>query len=180
MATLVEIVPYDSNWPQQFTAIKAKLKELLGSRAASIEHIGSTAVPGLPAKPFIDIDIVLPDAAVMDTCRKLLENAGYEPRGSSYGDGVWAFMIRNPLPGQRVYLCPHDSVTHKKRMIFRDILRSSSDIAAAYTLLKKELAKRHTHDGDAYTAAKKEFICKAAEGILHFYDAGTSRLDPPR
>ena len=160
MGTPVDIVPHDANWADAFSTIEQRLRHMLGAKAASIDHIGSTAVPGLAAKPFIDIDVTLSDIAEMDACRVLMQDAGYEPRGSRHGDGVWAFMIRNPLPGQRVYLCPPDSNTHRDRMIFRNTLRNHSDLAAEYAALKGQLAAQYPCDGDAYTAAKTLFIAK--------------------
>jgi GrpB-like predicted nucleotidyltransferase (UPF0157 family) len=158
MGTLVTIVPYDSVWPTAFDEIAGQLKNLLGDRAVSIDHIGSTAVAGLSAKPFIDIDVTLHTHADMPMCCDLLTSAGYEARGSRYGDGVWAFMIRNIRPGQRVYLCPPGNQTHAERIVFRDALRQNPQIASDYAALKVELAGRFSRDGDAYTSAKQHFI----------------------
>lgn len=180
MGTPVEIVTHDPSWPSIYRTIEGQLKGLLGAKAAEIYHVGSTAVPGLDAKPFIDVDVVLSDITDIDPCRLLLAQAGYEARGSKHGDGVWAFMIRNPLPGQRIYLCPPNSETHRQRLVFRDILRFHDDIRQDYTALKKLLAERHPHDGDAYTVAKADFIRNILSLHKNIHDAGTSRQNPPR
>lgn len=160
MGTKVEIVPYDASWPIAFEKIRQDIKILLPGKFLEIEHIGSTAVPGLSAKPCIDVDIILGDLTEIDLCRAILEKAGFEPRGSRYGDGVWAFLRRNALPHQRLYLCPPNSLTHARRMLFRDRLRGNSELALQYQTLKLQLAQRHEYDGDAYTRAKTDFINK--------------------
>ncbi|NTE85591.1 GrpB family protein [Agrobacterium rubi] len=158
MGTVVEIVPYDPLWPQIYCEIEKSLRALLKDAIGSIDHIGSTSVPGLAAKPYIDVDVVLSDMAYLHECRIHMEDAGYEPRGSRYGDGIWAFMMREPLPGRRVYLCPSDSGTHFKRMRFRDILRDNAYVAGKYGELKQKLAQIYREDGDGYTRAKADFI----------------------
>lgn len=158
MGTVVEIVPYDPSWPQIYCDVEKSLRALLKDAVKSIDHVGSTSVPGLAAKPCIDVDVVLSDIAYLHECRILMEGSDYEPRGSRYGDGVWAFMMRDPLPGRRVYLCPTDSGTHFKRMRFRDILRNSHYIAETYGELKQKLAQIYREDGDGYTRAKADFI----------------------
>jgi GrpB-like predicted nucleotidyltransferase (UPF0157 family) len=158
MGTKVEIVPYDALWPIEFEKIRQDIEMLLPGEFREIEHIGSTAVPGLSAKPCIDVDIILDDVIEMDFCRAILEEAGFEPRGSRYGDSVWAFLRRNALPHQRLYLCPPGSVTHARRILFRNRLREDSALARQYQTLKLQLAQRHEYDGDAYTRAKTDFI----------------------
>ncbi|XUY27344.1 GrpB family protein [Agrobacterium sp. rho-8.1] len=158
MGAVVEIVPYDPSWPQIYRDVEKSLHALLKDAVKSIDHVGSTSVPGLASKPYIDVDVVLSDMANLHECRILMEGFGYEPRGSRYGDGVWAFMIRDPLPGRRVYLCPSDSGTHFKRMRFRDILRANAGVAGKYGELKQNLAHIYREDGDGYTRAKADFI----------------------
>ena len=158
MGTKVEIVPYDASWPLEFEKIRQDIQILLPGKFLDIEHIGSTAVVGLSAKPCIDVDIILDDLTEMDFCRAALEDAGYEPRGSRYGDGVWAFLRRGALPHQRLYVCPPDSLTHTRRVLFRDRLRENSDLALQYQRLKLQLVQRYEYDGDAYTRAKTDFI----------------------
>jgi GrpB-like predicted nucleotidyltransferase (UPF0157 family) len=162
MPTLVEITGYDPSWPAHFIEAARRLATLLGDAGLCIDHVGSTSVPGLAAKPVIDIDVTLRSPSDIPSASDRLVAAGYEPRGSRYGDGVWAFLLPGK-PGQRVYLCPPDSDTHRKRMIFRDRLRSDATLAAAYETLKRQLAAAFPLDGDGYTAAKGEFIRNAID-----------------
>ncbi|WP_181592409.1 GrpB family protein [Rhizobium tropici] len=154
----VELVPYDPNWPDDFERIREQLQRLLAPYAVTITHIGSTSIPGLAAKPLIDIDIILRGSADVPAATQILLNQGYEPRGNRYDDEVWAFMRRDGMPPERVYLCPPNNRTHERRMIFRDYLRGHPAEAAAYEKLKLELAKTYRHDGDRYTAEKRHFV----------------------
>lgn len=158
MATAVELVPYDPGWPRDFDRIRIGLEHLLAGYVVTIEHIGSTAIPGIAAKPLIDIDIILRSAADIPLATRILLKQGYEPRGNRYDDDVWAFMRRDGEPPERVYLCPPNNRTHERRMIFRDYLRAHPAAAVAYAKLKLELAGIHRHDGDRYTAEKRRFI----------------------
>lgn len=157
MPTLVEVVAYDKAWPRAFAEMSKHLMSRLGSAVIAIDHIGSTAVPGLAAKPIIDIDVTMrgPDAIAAGSAALVAD--GFVPRGNRYDDGVWAFAKRGAL-GQRVYLCPPFSDTHRRRLIFRDQLRRSREMADAYAALKRRLAATFSLDGDSYTAAKTQFI----------------------
>ncbi len=158
MPERVEIVPYDAEWPAHFREIAVALKTLLGDHVLDIYHIGSTSIPGMAAKPLIDIDVIMPTAAdVIDACA-LMEAAGYEPRGNRYDADIFAFMKRTTAPRQRVYLCPEGHDTHHRRIQFRDYLRTHPQAAADYQALKLKLAEEFEYDGDGYTAAKAAFV----------------------
>jgi GrpB-like predicted nucleotidyltransferase (UPF0157 family) len=172
MATLVEIVPYDQSWPGIFSAMEADLRQLLGSKAVAIDHIGSTSVPGLPAKPLIDIDVTLNGLVDIPTASAALIEAGYHPRGNRYDDDVWAFLHSGSMPRQRVYLCPPQNETHRRRLIFRDHLRNHGDVAMAYASLKERLARLFPYDGDRYTAEKSGFINDVIERACSAGDHG--------
>ena len=174
MATLVEIVPYDQNWPGIFSAMEANLRQLLGSKVVAIDHIGSTSVPGLPAKPLIDIDVTLSSLVDIPTASAALIEAGYHPRGNRYDDDVWAFLHSGSTPKQRVYLCPPQNGTHRRRITFRNHLRNHNDVAVAYALLKGRLARQYPYDGDRYTAEKSGFINDAIERACSAGDEGAS------
>lgn len=158
MATAVELVPYDRDWPAAFERIRAELERLLAPCVVAIEHIGSTSIPGLAAKPLIDIDVILQSSNDVPAATQRLLAENYEPRGNRYDDDVWAFMKRGVNPPERVYLCPQNNATHERRVIFRDYLRSHPADMAAYGRLKEELAARFRFDGDRYTAEKRYFI----------------------
>jgi GrpB-like predicted nucleotidyltransferase (UPF0157 family) len=153
----VELVPHDPQWPQAFQRIRDKLLTLL-PQALSIDHIGSTSIPGMTAKPLIDIDIVLPDLGHIEGATRVLLVEGYEPRGNRYDDEVWAFLSRGSVPAERVYLCPSGNGTHRNRLAFRDYLIAHPQAAADYAALKRRLAAEFRMDGDRYTAHKREFV----------------------
>ncbi|MGR9296580.1 GrpB family protein [Rhizobium leguminosarum] len=153
----VELVPHDPQWPQAFQRIRDRLLTLL-PQALSIDHIGSTSIPGMTAKPLIDIDIVLPDLGHIEGATRVLLVEDYEPRGNRYDDEVWAFLSRGSVPAERVYLCPSGNGTHRNRLAFRDYLIAHPQAAADYAALKRRLAAEFRMDGDRYTAHKREFV----------------------
>jgi len=168
MPTLVEIVPYDQKWADVFAETEALLRELLGECVVAVEHIGSTAVPGLAAKPILDVDVILSSLRSVPDASAILISAGFEPRGNRNDDNVWAFLSNRPSPQLRVYLCPPSNETHERRMLFRDYLRQHDGVALAYSALKRRLAEQFPYDGDRYTSEKSAFIseivCAAKKG----------------
>jgi len=162
MPTRVEVVDYDHDWPQAFLDVSKHLSGLLGSTVIAIDHVGSTAVPGRAAKPIIDVDVTMEGAEAIAAGSAALVADGFMARGNRYDECVWAFVRQGP-PGQRVYLCPPLSVTHRRRLIFRDQLRRSPETAEAYAALKRRLSVDFAYDGDGYTAAKRRFIDAVVE-----------------
>lgn len=158
MPTLVELVPYDQEWPRQFESAAEWLRELLKDKVAAIDHIGSTSIASMTAKPLIDIDVTLTDLNAISEASTCLVGAGFEARGNRYDDDMWAFLLKTSAPALRVYLCRPGNETHRKRLFFRDHLRQHADIAAQYAELKNRLAREFPHDGDRYTAEKSEFV----------------------
>ncbi|MGF6173747.1 GrpB family protein [Ensifer sp. 4252] len=162
MPTLVEVVAYDNGWPLAFAEMSKHIASLLGPTVIAIDHVGSTAVAGLAAKPIIDIDVTICGPEAIAGGSAALVADGFASRGNRYDDGVWAFA-RHGSPGQRVYLCPPFNDTHRRRLIFRDQLRRSRETADAYAALKRRLAATFSFDGDSYTAAKSQFIDDVVE-----------------
>lgn len=166
LAEPVDVVPYDPGWPALFAEEAARLRRLLPPRLVGrIEHIGSTAVPGLPAKPIVDISLEVPDlACVRREIAPILEPLGYELfwRERDPGDPVpaYAWFTRRDVAGRRthnIHLLPPDS-PHWDRLAFRDHLRAHPEVARAYGALKVRLAAEHRHDRRAYASAKGRFI----------------------
>lgn len=153
----VELVAYDPQWPLAFERIRSRLLGLL-PHVVSIDHIGSTSIPGMVAKPLIDIDIILPGLEHIEDATRVLLAEGYEPRGNRYDDDVWAFLSRGSVPAERVYLCPTGNGTHRNRLAFRDYLIAHPQAAADYAALKRRLAAEFRNDGDRYTAEKRDFV----------------------
>jgi GrpB-like predicted nucleotidyltransferase (UPF0157 family) len=158
MPTLVEIVAYNRDWQELFAQADAGLRHLLGAKVVRIDHVGSTAIPGMPAKPIIDIGVTVTGLHDIPAASVCLIDAGYEPRGNRYDEDVWAFLSPRSSTRLRVYLSPPGNQTHRRRLIFRDYLRSHDEAARAYADLKRQLAERFPYDGDRYTVEKSSFI----------------------
>ncbi|WP_113447989.1 GrpB family protein [Rhizobium cremeum] len=158
MPTLVEIVPSNPKWANDFLAAEVVLRKVLGGCVVAVEHIGSTAVPGLAAKPIIDVDVIVSGLRDIPDASAALIGAGFQPRGNRYDDDVWAFLLNRSSPRIRVYLCPPSNQTHERRMLFRNYLRQHDDVALAYSALKRRLADQFPYDGDRYTSEKSAFI----------------------
>ncbi len=155
------IADYDAAWPLLFASERDNLSSLLGDIATDIHHVGSTSVPGLAAKPKIDIDVVVHDhlAEAVERVRRL---DTYVYHGDPYGDGMWTFT-RGKVQGSRVYLCAPGTVHHEKRILFRDWLRTHGEDAATYEALKRRLAVEADGDWNAYTGGKSSFVTAIVE-----------------
>jgi GrpB-like predicted nucleotidyltransferase (UPF0157 family) len=157
----VVVVEPDPRWPAVFEAEAARLRAACGARVTSIEHVGSTSVPGLPAKPVVDIQAVVPTLADADALVPTIVALGYEyhahweseiPRRRYFvkrGDGARLHHLHVVESGYWLGV---------EQLEFRDHLRRRPDVAARYAALKRDLAARFPDDRDAYTQAKSEFI----------------------
>lgn len=153
----ITIVEYDPSWPRVFETLSSAISAVVGDVALSIEHVGSTAVPGLAAKPVIDIDVVVLEPDVQTGIARL-ETLGYEHLGDRGVPQREAF--RRP-PGSAVhhlYLCPSMSPALANHLAIRDHLRANSSDARAYGDLKKRLAIDFAHDPVGYVEAKTDFL----------------------
>jgi GrpB-like predicted nucleotidyltransferase (UPF0157 family) len=165
----VEIIPYDRRWPALYEAERTRLLPVLRRYGLiEIAHIGSTAVPGLAAKPVIDIAITVESLdAVRERGVPEIEASGYlfwaenpDPDDLFFVKGLPPHAKRRShhlhitLPGERF----------EERLRFRDRLRSDAAIAQRYAVLKQELAARFSSDREAYTRAKAEFILTVLHG----------------
>jgi GrpB-like predicted nucleotidyltransferase (UPF0157 family) len=154
----VRICDYDPEWPHLFSRIECELREHVGTLAVAIEHVGSTSVPGLAAKPIIDIDIVIASAYQFPSIKERLEKFGYIHEGPLGLLGREAFRCAIDLPVHHLYVCESGARPLQEHLCFRDILRQSPELAAEYAVLKRNLAEQHRNDRDAYTEAKTGFI----------------------
>ena len=162
MQAPIEIVAYDPAWPAMFAAERDAIREAIGPwLTGEIEHVGSTAVPGLAAKPVIDI---MAPVAGLETSRPALEGLAaigycYAP----YRDDVEHWLCK-PSPSHRthhLHLVPGGSRTWMDGVAFRNALRGDAGLARAYADLKRGLARAHREDREAYTPAKGPFIAEA-------------------
>lgn len=157
----VVIEDYDPRWPQQFETLRLRVANLLNGLAVAIEHVGSTSVPGLAAKPIIDVDVLLKSAADLPAVISALASIGYQHRGDLGIPGREAF--RAPAGGSphHLYVCT-TGMEYRRHISFRDHLRAHPQDANAYAALKRELGLKFGEDREGYNNAKREFV----EGIL--------------
>lgn len=153
----VVVVDYDPDWPALFAEEAALIRTACGGGLEAIEHIGSTAVPGLAAKPIIDIMAGVRHIAAAAGLIAAMESLGYESLGP-YGIEGRLYFRRGEPRSHHVHMVEMGSDFWRRHLMFRDHLRAHADAAAAYALLKRRLADRFGADREAYTNAKTPFI----------------------
>jgi GrpB-like predicted nucleotidyltransferase (UPF0157 family) len=161
-------VPYDPQWPVVFERLSTVLTESLGDLILRIEHVGSTAIPGLAAKPRIDLDLVIGSQIDLAAVSQKLVALGYIPQGDLGRPGREAFGRADEFTPHtepptawmkhNLYVCPHDSPMLAEHVQFRDYLISHPEVAHEYALLKQELVISDRFDQDAYVAGKSRFV----------------------
>ena len=154
---LIEVVDYDVEWPARFQGWRDRIASALGGVALSIEHIGSTSVPGLPAKPIIDIQVSVADLLGESLYVAPLEATGLQLRSR---DNLHRFFRPYPdrLRDVHVHVCQSGSDWEREHLLFRDLLRSNQGACAAYAAAKRQAAASWADDGWAYTDAKSQVI----------------------
>jgi GrpB-like predicted nucleotidyltransferase (UPF0157 family) len=171
----VTLVPHDPAWAARFAAEAADIQRIIGPWiTGGIHHVGSTAVPGLDAKPVIDIAVGVESLEASLPCIELLGRIGYVY--APYRADVMHWFCK-PDPSRRthhLHLIPTGSERLEDEIAFRDYLRAHPGVAAEYGALKQRLASEHTDDREAYTQAKAGFI-EAVTTQAHAW-----RDDPPR
>ena len=158
----VILLPYDAAWKDAFAAIKKELEVALGALALAIEHVGSTAVEGLCAKPCIDLDVVIKDYSVFDEVVRRLSAMGYMHEGDLGIPGREAFCYTDKphLMRHHLYVCPRDCAELHRHITFRDYLRAHPEAAARYGRAKQEAAALYPNDIDGYIAQKAPCIAE--------------------
>jgi GrpB-like predicted nucleotidyltransferase (UPF0157 family) len=161
----VVIVDYDPAWPGLYEEESARVREAAAGLLLAVEHVGSTAVPGLAAKPIVDLMAGVADKAAAEACLAPLAAIGYTDVTRQPPEEVdWFFCLGNhPVPnhGYHVHLMRYPSAFWERHVLFRDYLRQNADVASAYERLKRELAVRYRDDRPAYTEAKDDFVEEA-------------------
>lgn len=153
----VTIVDYDPVWPERFVEISTRLAQALGDEALRIDHIGSTSVPGLPAKSYIDVQISVADADNDTAYLPQIESENFELRWIEPGHRY----LRPPpeLPRLwQIHVCTIGSDWERVHLLFRDYLRTQPDESARYAAVKRRFAEEHHWDSIAYTDAKGPYI----------------------
>ena len=153
----IRIDPHDDGWRREFERRAAALSAALGPVAQRIDHIGSTAVPDLDAKPTIDIQISVDDVEDLDRYRSTIERIGYVFHERSLQETDHRFFS---APGRKAHLhiCPAGSDWERRHILFRDYLRTHPDAVDRYADVKHQLAGRYRTERDQYADAKTEFI----------------------
>jgi GrpB-like predicted nucleotidyltransferase (UPF0157 family) len=162
----VIIHDYDPTWPERFATLCARIAALLQDMASAIEHVGSTAVPGLAAKPIIDIDVLLRAPTDLPLVIERLASAGYQHRGDLGVPGREAFKTPpNDIP-HHLYVCPPGSPEFRRHITFRDYLRGHAECGTRYATLKLELARKFRNDREGYNLAKTDFVQEVLKRTL--------------
>ena len=161
MSEEVFLVPYDPEWPELYESERVRILAEIGDTITAIEHVGSTAVPGISAKPIIDVMVGVDDIADAELCIAPLQSLGF----------VYRPELEDVIPERRFFELYRDDVrmchVHvveigpgfwEDHLLFRDYLRSNPDVAAEYEALKQRLANEHRHDRYTYSDSKTGFI----------------------
>ena len=156
----VAVFPYDAGWKAAFEDIRRELNAALGSLAVGIEHVGSTSVEGLSAKPCIDIDVVIEDYSVFAEVVAKLASAGYVHEGDLGIKDREAFDYsdKDHLMKHHLYVCPRYSAELRRHTVFRDFLRTHPAAAYEYGAVKEEAARLYPNDIDGYIKHKTPCI----------------------
>jgi GrpB-like predicted nucleotidyltransferase (UPF0157 family) len=166
MTNPIIVLDYDPNWPELFQSLRKRIEDALGVMVSAIEHVGSTSVPDLVAKPIIDIDVLLASETILPAAIERLANLGYIHRGSLGIPEREAFLTPANDPPHHVYVCPPSSAEFRRHMAFRDYLRAHPKDAKIYGDLKIALAEKFREDRSAYNNAKSEFVEELTNRVL--------------
>ena len=154
---MIEVVEYDPAWPNVFTELRERIWPKVRDLAVSIEHVGSTAVPGLAAKPIVELDIVVPLHAKLMPVIGRLAMIGYQHRGDLGIRDREAFTPPLDGPAHHLYVCRRGSIALRNHLALRDHLRTHPTDLAAYAALKRTLAGQSV-DVAEYSRRKTNFI----------------------
>jgi GrpB-like predicted nucleotidyltransferase (UPF0157 family) len=178
---LIELVAHDPGWSALAEQEAARLREALGAVLIDVHHIGSTAIPGIVAKPVIDLIPVVRDLSSLDAARGKVEILGYVWRGE-FGIAGRRFCLRDdPDDGRRLvqaHLFADGDPQIERHVAFRDYLRANPKIAAEYEALKIRLAAEHTSTLE-YADAKTPWIRSVESAAINFYRAATRYSSNP-
>jgi GrpB-like predicted nucleotidyltransferase (UPF0157 family) len=157
-APTVVVVDYDAAWPRRFEELRARISPALAGMALAIEHVGSTSVPGLAAKPIIDMTVVVAARSDVPLAIQRLAAFGYRHRGNLGIEDREAFDHPSDLPRHNLYVCPQGTIGIANQVAVRDYLRAHAEVAHRYGELKKQLAAQFPDDIDAYVFGKTDFV----------------------
>jgi GrpB-like predicted nucleotidyltransferase (UPF0157 family) len=156
----ITIAAYDPAWPAAFRRLRDEIADRTGDLVVAIHHVGSTAIPGLCAKPKIDIDALVRSEAAITEAVERMRRFDYVFHGDRHDNGMWSFTRSHGAYGERLYLCVAGHPVHADRMRFRDYLRDHPDAAASYGALKRRLSIEAGRDWESYTGGKAAFVAE--------------------
>jgi len=154
----VAICDYNPAWANQFADLSARIVASLQSIVLRIEHVGSTAVPGLAAKPIVDMDVVLPSSVDLPRAIRLLADLGYVHEGDLGVSGREAFRCPSGEARHHLYVLIEGAAELRRHIAFRDALRADAVLRDEYAQLRRLLAAQYPGDREAYTQGKSTFI----------------------
>ncbi|WP_408894399.1 GrpB family protein [Paenibacillus taichungensis] len=164
------IEEYNDEWPEMFSDLKSIIEQRLGNLVLRIEHVGSTAVPGLAAKPILDIDVVIDSMDLLPEVIQGLESLGYDHEGNLGVENREAFVrkdvnvpysiVKIQKPEHHLYVCNKESKELLRHLSFRNALISNPRFVVEYANLKKELVIKYRENRQYYTEGKTEFVNK--------------------
>ena len=168
---IVKLDEYTNDWKKEYLKEETLLKSLLKDKIIEIHHIGSTSIPGLKAKPIIDILIVLKDFDCIDDITNILEHYGYENRGKQGIDDRF-FFAKGPDDARTHYIhfTLPNSDTYYNQIYFKKYLIEHPEYIQKYCDLKEKLAKQYANDRPKYTKGKDEFIKSVIAKANQEYD----------
>lgn len=166
----VKVLPYMPQWAQAFKALRDDLQAALGNTILSIEHVGSTSVPGMWAKPILDVDLVLQSRIILPEIIQRLQALGYTHEGDLgiAGREAFAYTCRPQFMAHHLYACAQDCAELHRHITFRDYLRNNADAREVYSQIKREAARLFPEDIDRYIAHKSTVIAQL------YHDCGLS------
>ena len=172
----VRLVPNDPRWKGAFLREKRRIRRALGPFARDFEHVGSTAIPGVPAKPILDIMAAVPSLEGLKPHAGSLTSLGYEYLGARGARGR-RFLAKGPDARRTVHLhlTTKQSPFWIKHLLFRDYLRGHAEAVHEYATLKRRLARRHGRDRDKYTEGKASFVRKILRRAKALPERGRQR-----
>ena len=154
----VVVVDYDEEWPRRFDELRRLIWPVVAEVALRIEHVGSTSVPGLAAKPIVDMTVVVARRSDVPPAIERLATLGYRHLGNLDIEDREAFDHRADLPRHNLYVCPEGTIGVVNQVAVRDYLRAHPEAARRYGALKKQLAAQFPTDIASYVFGKTDFV----------------------
>jgi GrpB-like predicted nucleotidyltransferase (UPF0157 family) len=186
MAAIIET--YNPEWKTEFEKLKLVFEVVLSGLDIEIEHVGSTSVPGMFAKPVLDIDLIIKNEDTLRIISSKLEEIGYQAKGEQGVSGRFAFRQtsgntpltarKNTWQSHHLYVCLSESLALKNHLLFRDALRNDKYLVEKYSQLKKTLVEDYRMTREVYTIRKTDFIISVLKSaglepgeLLQIYNA---------